>query len=324
MAMMISRRAVLAGMSTTVLAGGRAYGDSTYPNRPIQIIVPATAGGQSDIGARRIGELLHEALGQPFVIDNRTGAGGSIATTLLSRADKDGYTLGMASDTTVLINPIVVPDAKYKLEDFQLLSPLYVGAFALAVAKDFPAKTVSEFIVEVKRRSSLLCGMFGSVSSPRLVAEMFMAAADVKLEPVPYRGETEAVRDMLSGVIPSFFGTTSNLIAQHEAGNLRILALSAKERVDALKDVPTFVELGFKPVVYTWFHGLMLPGGTPPAIVEKLSKTLIPLIGGAKFKAQLNADLVPTPMTPAEFTAMARESRDRVIQIIRDRKLLPT
>ena len=90
--MRISRRAVLAGMATTVLAGGRAFGDGNYPSRPIQIIVPATAGGQSDIGARRIGELLHEALGQPIVIDNRTGAGGSIATTLLSRAEKDGYT----------------------------------------------------------------------------------------------------------------------------------------------------------------------------------------------------------------------------------------
>jgi tripartite-type tricarboxylate transporter receptor subunit TctC len=311
-------------MATTTLAGGRALSDSNYPNRPIQIIVPATAGGQSDIGARRVGELLHEALGQPVIIDNRTGAGGSIATTLLSRAEKDGYTLGMASDSTVLINPIVVPDAKYKLEDFQLLTPLYMGAFALAVGKDFPAKTVPEFIAEVKRRGSLLCGMFGSVSSPRLVAEMFMAAADVKLEPVPYRGENEAVRDMLAGVIPAFFGTTSNLISQHEAGSLRILALSSKERIDALKDIPTFAELGLKSVVYTWFHGLMLPGGTPPAIVYKLSKTLIPLIGSAKFKSQLNADLVPTPMTPAEFTAMAFQARDRVTQIIRDRNLAPT
>jgi tripartite-type tricarboxylate transporter receptor subunit TctC len=206
----ITRRTLLAGVGT--VAASRALGqERSFPVRPINIIVPATAGGGADVGARRVGDLLREAWGQPVIIDNRAGAGGAIAASYVSRADKDGYTVGMASDSSVLINPVVMPDVSYKLEDFELISTLYTGGMALAVSNNFPAKTVEEFVAEVKRKGSMTCGMFGSVSSPRLVAEMLMMEADIKLSPVPYRGETEAVRDLVGGIIPSFFGTTANL-----------------------------------------------------------------------------------------------------------------
>jgi tripartite-type tricarboxylate transporter receptor subunit TctC len=314
-----TRRAVLAGLGA--LAAGSASAQDQYPSRPIQVIVPATAGGGADIGARRAGELLREALGQTFVIDNRAGAAGSIAAAYVARSEKNGYTVGMATDSSVLINPLVMPDVTYKLEDFQLISPLYMGGMALAVEKNFPASNLAEFIAEVKRRQSLPCAMFGVVSSPRLVAEMFMAEAQIKLDPVPYRGENEAVRDVVAGLVPAFVGTLANLLPQYRAGNLRLLAISFTGRLPALPDVPTFAEAGLKTVVYRWFHGFMFPAGTPAPIVDRFSKALMPVVASEKFKAGLGQDLTPTPMTPAEFTEMAYAARERVKGIIRDRNL---
>jgi len=317
----VSRRALLAGF--TAMASSRAFGseEPQFPTRPINIIVPATAGGGADINARRVGELLRQVWGQPVIIDNRAGAAGSIAASYVSRAEKDGYIVGMASDSSVLINPLVMPDVTYTLESFELISTLYMGAMALAVSNNFPAKTVADFVTEVKHRGSLPCAMFGTVSSPRLAAETLMAEADIKLSPVPYRGETEAVRDVVAGIVPSFFGTTANLFEQHRGGTLRVLAVSSAERMPILPDVPTFAEAGLKNVNYRWFHGLMLPAGTPASLVDRYSKTLQPIITSEQFKKGINPDVTPVYMTPPEFKQFAFAARERAIKIIRDRDL---
>jgi tripartite-type tricarboxylate transporter receptor subunit TctC len=307
----ITRRTLLAAAGT--LAAGQALGqERPFPVRQINIIVPATAGGGADVNARRLGELLHEAWKQPVIIDNRAGAGGSLAASYVQRADKDGYTVGMASDSSVLINPIVMPDVTYKVEDFELITTLY---------NDFPAKNVEEFVAEVKRQGSMTCGMFGTVSSPRLVAEMLMTAADIKLSPVPYRGETEAVRDLVAKMIPSFFGTTANLFEQHRSGTLRVLAVSSTERMPIMPDVPTFSEAGLSSVTYRWFHGLMLPGGTPSDIVDRYSKALKPIITSEAFRKGVNPDVTPIYMTPPEFKQFVYTARERAAGIIRDRQL---
>jgi tripartite-type tricarboxylate transporter receptor subunit TctC len=316
----ITRRTLLAAAGT--LAAGQALGqERPFPVRQINIIVPATAGGGADVNARRLGELLHEAWKQPVIIDNRAGAGGSLAASYVQRADKDGYTVGMASDSSVLINPIVMPDVTYKVEDFELITTLYTGGMALAVNNDFPAKNVEEFVAEVKRQGSMTCGMFGTVSSPRLVAEMLMTAADIKLSPVPYRGETEAVRDLVAKMIPSFFGTTANLFEQHRSGTLRVLAVSSTERMPIMPDVPTFSEAGLSSVTYRWFHGLMLPGGTPSDIVDRYSKALKPIITSEAFRKGVNPDVTPIYMTPPEFKQFVYTARERAAGIIRDRQL---
>lgn len=319
--MNMSRRQVLAGVSA-MGAPGLLWAQSTYPSKPIEIVVPATPGGGADIGARKAGELLFEALGQPVIVKNVAGAGGAIAASYVARAEKTGYVIGMASDSTVVINPLVVPEITYKLEDFQLLTTLYTGGFALAVGKDFPANTVKEFVDEVRRRGDLSCAMFGVVSSPRLITEMFMADTGINLVPVPYKGENEAVRDVIAGIVPAFFGTTANLLAQHKAGALKILGISTLERVKtALPDVPTFKELGLNNTVYRWFHGLMVPAGTPKDVVEKLSSTLAKIVMSDRFRAGIAMDLTPTVMTPVAFTDMAVATRERVQGIIKSRNL---
>jgi tripartite-type tricarboxylate transporter receptor subunit TctC len=317
----VNRRLLLAGMAAMV--SSRAFGgeQQSFPTRPINIIVPATAGGGADIGARRVGELLRDAWGQPVIIDNRAGAAGSIAAAYVSRAEKDGYTVGMASDSSVLINPLVMPDLNYKLESFELISTLYMGGMALAVSNDFPAKTVEQFVAVVNRRGSLTCAMFGSVSSPRLAAETLMSEAQIKLAPVPYRGETEAVRDLIGGIVPCFFGTTANLFEQHRGGTLRVLGVSSAERIPVLPDVPTFAEVGLKTVNYRWFHGLMLPGGTEERIIDRYSRALQPIITSEQFKKGMNPDVTPVYMAPSEFKELAYAARERAIKIIHDSDL---
>ncbi len=319
--MTINRRLVLAAGFSAMAAPAVLRAQDGYPTRPIEIIVPATAGGGADLGARRIGELMSPVLGQPIVIQNKAGVAGSVAAQFVARSEKTGYVIGMATDSSVLINPLVLTDFNYKLEDFELLSPLYMGGMALAVHKDFPARTVQEFVDEVRRRGEVNCATFGVVSSTRLSAEMFMSDANVKMNMIPYKGEADAVRDVLGNIVPAFFGTTASLLAQHRAGALRVLGISSTERIGALSEVPTFKELGLTNTVYRWFHGLMVPKGTPKPVVDKLAATMIPLVGSDKFRASIAADLTPTPMEPAAFTEMAMAARERVRVIIKEKNL---
>lgn len=319
--MTINRRIMLAAGLSAVSAPAILRAQGAWPAKPIEIIVPATAGGGADLGARRIGELMSPVLGQPIVIQNRPGAAGSVAAQFVARAEKTGYIVGMATDSSVLINPLVLPDFNYKLEDFDLLSPLYTGAMALAVHKDFPAKTVQEFVNEVRKRGEINCTTFGTVSSTRLAAEMFMSDANIKMNMIPYKGEAEAIRDVVGNIAPAFFGTTATLLPQHRSGTMRVLAVSSTERNGALPEVPTFKELGLSNTVYRWFHGLMVPKGTPKPIVDKLASTMIPLVGSDKFRAGIAADLTPAPMEPAAFLEMAVAARELVRVIIRDKNL---
>lgn len=319
--MIPNRRQVLAGL-TAVAAHPLVRAQSApYPSRAIEIIVPATAGGGADLGARKIGELMGPVLGQPIVIQNRAGAAGSVAAASVARAEKSGYVIGMATDSSVLINPLVIPDISYKLEDFELLCPLYTGGMALAVHKDFPARTVAQFVAETRRRGEVNCATFGTVSSTRLAAEMFMADANVKMNMIPYKGEAEAVRDVVGNIAPAFFGTTATLLPQVRGGTMRVLAISSLERNAAMPDVPTFKELGLNNTVYRWFHGLMVPAGTPKPVVDRLASTIQPLVASDRFRAGIAADLTPAPMDPAAFKEMVYTARERIRVIIKERNL---
>ena len=318
--MTITRRQALAGLSA-LAAPEFLLASATYPTKPVEIVVPATPGGATDIGARAAGLLLQEALGQPFVVQNKAGASGTIAAAYVARAEKTGHVIGIATDSSVIISPLVMQDLAYKPEDFQLLSPLYMGGFALAVGKDFPANNLKEFIEETRKRGELAATMIGASGSPRLVAEMFMADAGVKLVPVPYKGESEAVRDVMAGLAPSFFGSTASLLPQRKAGTIKILAVSSTERMPVLADVPTFAESGFPNTVYRWFHGMKVPAGTPKAVVDELGGALYKAVGSERFRAAIAPDMTPTPMRPEAFTQMVAATREKVRAIIKAKNI---
>jgi tripartite-type tricarboxylate transporter receptor subunit TctC len=315
----ISRRNVLAAAGA--FSAGAAFGQgSAWPTRPIEIVVPATAGGPADISARLIAVMLGEKLGQTIVANNKVGAGGAIASSYVARAEKTGYVMGMITDSTV-INPIVQPDSGYTIDDFQPLTPMYMGAMALAVGNDHSARNVQEFIAHAQKAGPVSLGMYGVASSPRIAAEIFLEAAQVKMTPIPYKGEMEVIRDVIAGVTPAYFGTTASLLGYHGSGKLRILAITSTERVRALPDVPTFREEGLHNVVYRWFHGLMVPAGTPAPVVNRLTKELGPIIMSDRFRAGIAQDLTPVTMPPEEFRGMVLALRAKATQIIRDRNL---
>ncbi|MBK1661630.1 hypothetical protein CKO45_25825 [Paracraurococcus ruber] len=268
-----------------MLAAPRRATAQSFPNRPIRIIVPATPGGQADIGGRALAELLREETGQPVVVENRTGAGGQVGLEATLRAPKDGYTLGMFGDSAVLINPLLQRSMAYSLDDMLLLTPMYTGTFALAVNRNFPARNMAEFIAEVRRRRGISYGAYGVASAPRILGEMICMAAGIGMEIVPYRGETEAVIDLMSGTLPVFVGTTTAVREQHRTGTLRVLGVSQPERVAALPDVPTFAEQGLPSVQYRWFHGLTLQNGTPQPVVEFYAQLLPRIIGAVPHPA---------------------------------------
>lgn len=306
---------------TVALAAPRPASAQSFPNRPIRIIVPATPGGQSDIGGRALAELLREETGQPAMVENRTGAGGQVGLEATLRAPKDGYTLGMFGDSAVLINPLLQRNMAYSVDDMLLLTPMYTGTFAVAVNAGFPARTMAEFIAEVRRRRGISYGAYGVASAPRILGEMVCMAAGIDMEIVPYRGETEAVTDLMSGTLSVFVGTTAAVREQHRAGTLRVLGVSQAERVAALPDVPTFTEQGLPGVQYRWFHGLTLQNGTPQPIVEFYSRVLPKIIGTERFRAMIGPDVTPAPMSLDDFATFVQRSRERVAGIIRERNL---
>ncbi|WP_052389400.1 Bug family tripartite tricarboxylate transporter substrate binding protein [Belnapia moabensis] len=312
-----SRRSLLLGAGGLSLA--RPALAQAFPARPIRIIVPATPGGQSDIGARALAELLREETGQPVVVENRTGAGGQVGLETTLRAPKDGYTLGMFGDSAVLINPLLQRHLAYSPGDMLLLTPLYTGTFVVAVNNSFPARNMADFSAEVRRRGGLSYGAFGVTSAPRILAEMICMATGLSLEPVPYRGETEAVTDLIAGSVPAFVGTTVAVREQHRAGALRVLGVSQADRVAALGDVPTFAEQGLPSVQYRWFHGLTLQSGVPTPIVEFYAGILPKLIRSERFRIMIGPDVTPAPMTPDDFAGFVQQGRDRVAAIIRER-----
>ena len=227
----------------------------------------------------------------------------------------------MFGDSAVLINPLLQRNIAYSLEEMELLTPLYTGTFVVAVGKDFPARTVPEFVAEVRRRGGISYGAFGVTSAPRIMGEMVAMEAGIAMEIVPYRGETEAVTDLLAGNLQAFVGTTVAVREQHRAGALRILGVSQAERVAALPDVPTFAEQGMPQVQYRWFHGVTLQRGVPRPILDLYAQTLPRLIGTERFRAMIGPDVAAAPMTPEEFAEFVRRGRERVAAIIRERNL---
>jgi tripartite-type tricarboxylate transporter receptor subunit TctC len=303
------------------LSTPRQAAAQSFPNRPIRIIVPATPGGQADIGGRALAELLREATGQPAVVENRTGAGGQVGLEATLRAPKDGYTLGMFGDSAVLINPLLQRNMAYSLDDMLLLTPMYTGTFVLAVNTGFPAADMAGFIAEARRRGGISYGAFGVASAPRILGEMICMAAGIGMDIVPYRGETEAVTDLISGTLPVFVGTTVAVREHHRAGTLRVLGVSQAERVPALPGVPTFAEQGLPSVQYRWFHGLTLQTGTPQPIIDFYARTLSEVIGTDRFRAMIGPDVTPAAMSPDDFATFVRLGRERVAGIIRERNL---
>ena len=277
-----------------------------WPQRPVTVIVPFSAGGNTDGIARMTAQRLGEAFGKPFIVENRPGASGAIAAELSKRAAPDGYTLFVAPLPVMAVVPAVSNVRYDSQKDFAPISNIATNPFALVVNNDIPVKTLSEFVDYVRANNRRLSyGSAGAGSLNHLSMALFLKRASVEMIHVPYKGNAPALADVMAGHIAAMFSNLPDALAQAKGGTVRLLAISSEKRSPLVPDVPTVSESGYPNFnVQTW-NGLMAPAGTPQEIIEKIAHEIAIAVKDPKFVGQL-ADFGVDPLgnTPAEYKAM--------------------
>ena len=246
----------------------------TFPTKPIHIVVPFPPGGSTDLLARRIGEKLHAAWGQPVVVDNRPGAGGTIGSDFVAKAAPDGYTLLMGVTGTNAISGSLYPNLPYDVvKSFAPVSLVVSAPLVLVSTPSFPARTVKDVVALLKARpGSVSYGSAGNGTSMHLTGEMFKIDAGVHMVHIPYRGTAGALQDLMAGQLQLMFGDFLIVLPQVQAGKIEAIAVTSKQRSPLLPNVPTIAESGYPGFEALSWQGMFAPAGTPPAIVEQLNR----------------------------------------------------
>ena len=309
--------AVLAGaIAWSTLAAAQA---DRYPARPVRIMVGASAGGGTDIIARVLAEKFAEGLKQPFVVENRPGASNTIAADLTAKAQPDGYTLLVGTNTAQAIAPHLIKLAYDPLKDLQPVGLIVVVPNVLVVAQNVPAASVPELIALMKKRpGELRYATAGIGSTQHIAAEAFGLATSTRAIHIPYKGSSQAHADLLGGSVEMMFDTTSSAMAQIRAGRLRALAVTSARRSPELPDVPTLAETGVSGADMTTWYAMFATGGTPRPIVDKLYLQLQRSIKLPEVDARLRGlGGEPGALTTDQFAQMNRAELERFGTLIR-------
>jgi len=276
----------------------------TYPNRPVTLVVPFPPGGSTTIVARIVADRMAEALGQPIVVDNRGGAGGTIGTRAVAKSLPDGYTLLLGYTGTLAIGPTLYPNAGYDpRKDFAPIGLIGNAPNSLVVHPSFAPRSVQELIAYAKANPGAVnYGSAGVGTVSHVAGEYFATAADIKLTHVPYRGTGPALADLIGGHIPMAFApipATHGPVAQ---GQLRGLAVTSAKRSSLVPDMPTIAESGIPGFEASLFYGIVAPAGTPRVIIDKLNEALRAALASDDVRQRLATDgAEPTPSTPEEY-----------------------
>ncbi|MFF7399142.1 Bug family tripartite tricarboxylate transporter substrate binding protein [Achromobacter sp. NPDC008082] len=295
----------------------------SYPSMPIKLVVPFSAGGQSDIVARLIAERLQSGLGQPVIIENVAGAGGMIAAARVLRADPDGYTLLMPNASTLTIVPYLQKDTPVKPDSFAPISTVSQFPLVLVVNSQSPYQTLKDVVAAAKAApQALTFATPGYGTTPHLMGELFNREAGIAVTHVPYKGGAPALNDLIAGRVDIFFEAPATVLPYIQTGKLRALAVTGDSRAPLLPDVPTVTAEGMPQLTLASWSAFVAPPGTPPAIIERLRAELD--------KALKNEDLVKKLQErgygvitnhPAELAKMIQDEGARWAQLIKDRNI---
>jgi tripartite-type tricarboxylate transporter receptor subunit TctC len=293
---MISRRTLLTTFAAAPLASALPrVARAAYPDKPVRVIVPFAAGGNADLVARLCAEGMKEALGQPFVVEYRTGAGGSLGAEMAAKAAPDGYTLFTGSNGPLTVNPFVQAKLGYDpLKDFVAIGLANLAPHCIAVHESVPTKTLSE-LIEMSKTKPVNIGTAGAGSATHMTLARFNAATGAKFEHVPYRGGGALVPDLLSGSITGAMTEVSTALPHH-GGKVRILAVASGKRSPKAPDAPTMIEQGVKDFTAASYVGILAPSGTPADIVKALEGALIKALNSKDTQEKFlntGAELVP-------------------------------
>jgi tripartite-type tricarboxylate transporter receptor subunit TctC len=293
-------RIVLAGL---LLFSAAAFAQD-YPNRPIRLIVTVPPGGAADFIARLVGGKLSESLGQPVLVENRGGAGGTIAADAVAKAAPDGYTLLQNSITTHGVGPHLYSKLPYDpVKDFAPVSGLALLPLVMAVNAEVPAKNISELLA-LSKSQNLNFASSGNGGAPHMAAELFKSVTGAPITHVPYKGSGPAVADLVGGRVQIMFDAPPSLIAHIRSGKLRVLAAASESRNRLLPEAPTFAELGYPKVAVSLWYGLLAPAGTPAPVIGKLNAEVSKALQSAEVRERLVAQgAEPMPGTAQAFAA---------------------
>ena len=295
-----------------------------YPSKPITLIIPFPPGGSTDIVGRIAADGMARELGQPFVVDNRGGAGGAIGAKAIADAAADGYSLGIATISTHVVNPIVHGDLRYDpLKDFSFVSQIAAVPNVVSIHPSVPARSMAEFIDYAKKNPGKLnFGTPGIGSLGHLIGETFKYYARVDMTHVPYRGGGPALNDALAGQVQVLFDNLPSSLPHVQGGRLRALAVASDKRVRALPEVPTFAETGH-PLVNdpSWF-GLIGPARLPAEITSRLHAALVATLKQPDALKRLDAAAsAPVGNSPDAFRKVVADALDNTRKVVREANL---
>ena len=291
-----------------------------YPSRPVKVIVPTPPGGPVDVVGRITANYLQTALGQPFVVENRSGAGNTIGSKDAAEAAPDGYTLLFSAASGLIIAPLLHPNAGYDpLTSFDPVALVGASSSILVVNPAVPAHSVAELVAYAKANPGKVNFSSGGIGVlPHLIGELFKARAGIDIVHVPYKGGGPSITDLMAGNVQMTFEATSVLLPLIQAGKLRALAVTTQKRIPQLPDVPTMIESGYPGFVTVAWTGLLAPAHTPQPIIAKLNATINEGLKTPELiKALANLSNAPIGGTPQDFTAMMKGDLDKWTPIVK-------
>lgn len=310
----------VAVLAATALCGGFVQAQD-FPAKPVRIVVPYPAGGTTDIMARLLSQKMGEGLGQPVIVDNRPGAGGSVGTTMVARSGPDGYTIVFGNIGPNAINPGIYRNLQYDAEkDFAPISVFATVPFILAVAASSPSKNLRE-LIELGRANpgKLNFASVGIGSVSHVTGELFNLVAVTKFVHIPYKGGAPAVTATIAGEVSFMFATALEATPHVRSEKLRALGISTAQRSAVAPEIPTLAEAGLPGFEVSVWFGLLAPAGTPRTVVERLNREIGRAVGDSNVRAKL-AELSTVPMhtSPEAFAEMIRADIAKWGKVVRE------
>ena len=326
--MLLARRHLILGCaaatSAVAVPSWAEPSSNIWPSKTIVILVPFPAGGSSDLSARLLAEHVKTALGQPVVVENKPGAGGNLAAAEAARAQGDGHTLFIGTNGTQTINQNLYRHLSYDpAADFAAIGMMWSAPHLVAVHPAIPARSLDSFIAYARARPGALSyGSSGIGSSTHLFGEMFKARTGIDMVHVPYRGQAQALEDLIGGRIAAMFPIVPDVIASTRANQVRALALASNSASEILPDVPRMPQLGYSDLIASAWVALYAPAPTPASIIERLRAQLDALLGSPAFVERMKQVGIEVERTRLdEFAAFSQQERLRWAKLIESLKL---
>ncbi len=306
----------------TAVSAGAAHAASDYPAQPIRMIVPYVAGGAADITARVVAANMARTLKGTIVVENKPGANGMIGTDFVAKAAPDGYTLLLDASGPLVVNPSLYKKTPYDpLKAFAPISQITSYQYALVVPEQSPIRSVDDLIAAARQKpGAMTYGSAGLGAGGHLAGELLAIQTGTELTHIPYKGNAQALTDVLGGQLAFTFDTTVTATPHIQSGKLRAYAVTGPRRASSLPDIPTLQELGYKDFVVTQFQGLLAPAGTDPAIIAKLHDAVVKSVQDPdvvrKLATEGGNEIVAG--TPEEFARQLRDDLQRYRKLIAD------